>query len=41
MNKADHQGRATVFVFKINGQNEQVLDTVPPAQLPTLGNCQV
>jgi branched-chain amino acid transport system substrate-binding protein len=41
MNKSDHQGRATLYIFKINGQNEQVVETVPPAQLPMLGTCQV
>jgi branched-chain amino acid transport system substrate-binding protein len=41
MNKADHQARTTVYVFKINGQNEQILQTVPADQLPQLGNCKV
>lgn len=41
MNKADHQGRATVFVYKVNGQQENVLATIPADQVPSIGNCHV
>jgi ABC-type branched-subunit amino acid transport system substrate-binding protein len=41
MNKADHQGAQTVYVYKINGQQEELLSTVPADQVPPLGNCQV
>ena len=41
MNKADHQGRQTAYLMKINGQQENVLQTIPAAQEPLIGNCQV
>jgi len=41
MNKADHQGAQTVYVYKINGQQDDVLQTIPANQIPPLGNCQV
>ncbi|HKF78464.1 MAG TPA: ABC transporter substrate-binding protein [Candidatus Dormibacteraeota bacterium] len=41
MNPANHQGVATTYIAKINGQTEQVLATIAPAQLPSIGSCQV
>jgi ABC-type branched-subunit amino acid transport system substrate-binding protein len=41
MNKADHQGAQTVYVFKITGQNDEILQTIPATQISPLGNCQV
>lgn len=41
MNRSDHQGQQTTYIAKINGQNEQVLSTVQPNQLPKIGSCQV
>jgi len=41
MNKADHQGRMPVFVMKINGQREDVLQTIPADQLPPIGTCRI
>jgi hypothetical protein len=41
MNKSDHQGRTALFVFKVNGQDEQVLTTIAAGDLPNLGSCQV
>jgi branched-chain amino acid transport system substrate-binding protein len=40
MNKADHQGRDTQYVVKVNGQKEDILSAVPPDQLPAIGSCQ-
>jgi ABC-type branched-subunit amino acid transport system substrate-binding protein len=41
MNASDHQGTATTYVAKINGQKEQVLTTLAPSQLPAIGSCKV
>lgn len=41
MNKADHQGAQTVYVYKIDGQNDDILQTIPADQIPPLGSCQV
>jgi branched-chain amino acid transport system substrate-binding protein len=41
MNKADHQARATVYIYKVNGQQENVLTTIPPDQVPQIGDCHV
>lgn len=41
MNKADHQGRMTGYIMKINGQKEDILQTIPADQLPAIGSCQV
>jgi hypothetical protein len=41
MNKADHQGRMTSYLLKINGQQEDVLLASPPESLPPIGTCQV
>jgi branched-chain amino acid transport system substrate-binding protein len=40
MNASDHQGVATTYIAKINGQNEQVLTTLAPDKLPAIGSCQ-
>jgi ABC-type branched-subunit amino acid transport system substrate-binding protein len=40
MNKADHQGAQTVYVFRINGQEDELLNTVPAEQIPPLGTCK-
>jgi ABC-type branched-subunit amino acid transport system substrate-binding protein len=40
MNKADHQGAQTTYVFRINGQEDELLSTVPAEQIPPLGNCK-
>ena len=40
MNKADHQGAQTVYVFRINGQEDELLNTVPAEQIPPLGSCK-
>jgi branched-chain amino acid transport system substrate-binding protein len=39
INKNDHQGVQTTYIVKINGQKEQVLSTVAPANLPPIGSC--
>jgi hypothetical protein len=41
MNKDDHQGRTTYYLLKINGQKEEVLQTIPADQLPTIGDCKI
>jgi ABC-type branched-subunit amino acid transport system substrate-binding protein len=41
MNPSNHQGAATTYIAKINGQQEQVLATIAPPQLPSIGTCQV
>ncbi|MBV9120785.1 MAG: ABC transporter substrate-binding protein, partial [Chloroflexi bacterium] len=39
MNKQDHQGRMTLYVMKINGQKEDVIQSFPPDQLPLFNSC--
>src|SRR5579859_390112 len=41
MNKDDHQGRTTYYLLKINGQKEEILQTIPADQLPTIGDCKI
>jgi hypothetical protein len=41
MNKDDHQGRTTYYLLKINGQKEEVVQTFPADQLPTIGDCKI
>ena len=40
MNPSDHQASQTIYIVKINGQQEQVVQTVPAEKLPPIGNCQ-
>jgi branched-chain amino acid transport system substrate-binding protein len=39
MNASDHQAAATTYIAKINGQTEQVLNTIAPDKLPPIGSC--
>jgi branched-chain amino acid transport system substrate-binding protein len=41
MNKDDHQGRTTYYLLKINGQKEEVTQTIAADQLPTIGDCKI
>ncbi len=41
MNKADHQGRDTQYLMKVNGQTEDIVQTFPADTLPMIGTCQV
>jgi len=41
MNKDDHQGRTTYYLLKINGQKEEIVQTFPADQLPTIGDCKI
>jgi ABC-type branched-subunit amino acid transport system substrate-binding protein len=41
MSKSDHQGRTTGFVFKINGQKDEIISTIPTDKIPPIGTCQV
>jgi ABC-type branched-subunit amino acid transport system substrate-binding protein len=41
MNKSDHQGRVTYYILKVNGQKEEVVQTLPADQLPLIGDCKV
>ena len=39
MNASDHQAASTTYIAKINGQTEQVLNTIAPDKLPPIGSC--
>lgn len=41
MNKSDHQGAMTTYIYKIDGQNEPVLSTIPADKIPPVGSCHV
>jgi hypothetical protein len=41
INKADHQGAATIHVARVAGQTEQLLQSVPPEALPPIGSCKM
>jgi ABC-type branched-subunit amino acid transport system substrate-binding protein len=41
INKADHQGAATIHVARVAGQAEQLLQSVPPEALPPIGSCKM
>jgi branched-chain amino acid transport system substrate-binding protein len=41
MNKDDHQGRTTYYLLKVSGQKEEVVQTFPADQLPTIGDCKI
>jgi branched-chain amino acid transport system substrate-binding protein len=41
MNKADHQGRVTYYLLKINGQNEEIVQTFAADSLPLIGDCKI
>ena len=41
MNKDDHQGRTTYYMLKVNGQKEEIVQTFPADQLPTVGDCKI
>ena len=41
MNGTDHQGRGNVYLMKISGQREDVIQTFTPDQLTQSTSCQV
>ncbi|MBV9582940.1 MAG: ABC transporter substrate-binding protein, partial [Chloroflexi bacterium] len=41
MSASDHQGASPVYIYKVTGQQENILSTIPAAQLPPIGSCQV
>jgi ABC-type branched-subunit amino acid transport system substrate-binding protein len=41
MNRSNHQGRMTFHLLKIDGQQEDLLQTFPDASLPAIGDCTV
>jgi ABC-type branched-subunit amino acid transport system substrate-binding protein len=41
MNAADHQGAATLSIARVSGQEEQLLQTVPAQDVPSIGSCKV
>jgi hypothetical protein len=41
MSASDHQGKSPVYIYKVSGQQENILSTIPAAQLPPIGACQV
>jgi branched-chain amino acid transport system substrate-binding protein len=41
MNASDHQAAQDIYIVKINGQQEQVIQKIAAAKLPPIGSCQV
>jgi ABC-type branched-subunit amino acid transport system substrate-binding protein len=41
MNRANHQGRMTFHLLRIDGQQEDLLQTFPAESLPVIGDCSV
>jgi ABC-type branched-subunit amino acid transport system substrate-binding protein len=41
MNASDHQAAQSIYIVKINGQQEQVISTITADKMPPIGNCQV
>jgi ABC-type branched-subunit amino acid transport system substrate-binding protein len=41
MSASDHQGKSPIYIFKVSGQQENILMTIPASQLPPIGTCQV
>ena len=41
MNASDHQAAQTMYIVKIQGQQEQVIKTYQASDLPPIGTCQV
>ena len=41
MSKTDHQGRMTVYLMRIKGQSEEIIQTFAPEQMPAIGTCKV
>jgi ABC-type branched-subunit amino acid transport system substrate-binding protein len=41
MSKTDHQGQNPLFIFKVNGQDEQIVRTISIDQIPPIGTCKV
>ena len=39
INKQDHQGRMPIYVMKINGQKEDIIQQIPADQLPQFNAC--
>jgi branched-chain amino acid transport system substrate-binding protein len=40
MNKQDHQARETNYVYKVNGQSDNIIDTTPTDKVPAIGDCK-
>jgi hypothetical protein len=41
MNKDDHQGKAQQFILKLNGQTEQIVQTINAEEAPPIGTCKI
>ena len=41
MNKDDHQGKAQQFILKLNGQSEQIVETINAEDTPPIGTCKI
>ena len=41
MSKTDHQGQNPLFIYKVNGQDEQIVRTISIDQIPPIGTCKV
>jgi hypothetical protein len=40
MNKQDHQARETNYVYKVNGQKDEIINTTPTDKVPGIGDCK-
>jgi branched-chain amino acid transport system substrate-binding protein len=41
MDKDDHQGKAQQFILKLNGQSEQIVQTISAEETPQIGSCKI
>ncbi|MBV9582639.1 MAG: hypothetical protein JO057_28985, partial [Chloroflexi bacterium] len=41
MNKTDHQGKAQQFMLKLNGQQEEIVQTINAEDTPEIGTCKI
>lgn len=41
MSKSDHQGKTAAFLFKVNGQTDEIIQAITADQIAPIGNCQV
>jgi ABC-type branched-subunit amino acid transport system substrate-binding protein len=40
MNKQDHQGRETNYLYKVDGQRDNIISTNPTDKVPSIGDCK-
>jgi branched-chain amino acid transport system substrate-binding protein len=41
MSPTDHQGRSTVYVMRLHGQQDEIVQAIPAQQVPPIGDCHV